>query len=74
MSGAISINCDYCVLSACLQQHQINYQCHGVRMFTICPKMTNTEFIQQNIVADRVHKMDVLMSLFNPKDQSQMLR
>ena len=43
-------------------------------MFTICPKMVNTDFISQNLDPARVVKLDVLLKVFNPEDQSQMLR
>jgi NAD(P)-dependent dehydrogenase (short-subunit alcohol dehydrogenase family) len=54
--------------------HKINYDAHGVRMFTICPKMTDTPFLAQNTDPTKVVKLDVLLKIFDINDKTQVLR
>lgn len=54
--------------------HKINFDAHGVRMFTVCPKMTDTAFIDQNLDPTRVVKLDVLLKIFDVNDKTQVLR
>jgi NAD(P)-dependent dehydrogenase (short-subunit alcohol dehydrogenase family) len=53
--------------------HEVNYQSHGVRMFTICPRMTDTDFLQQNADPKKVVKLDHLLTVMNFSDKTKML-
>lgn len=69
----------YCATKAAMVQytrswaHEVNYQSHGIRMFTICPRMTDTDFLHQNIDPTRVVKLDHLLRVMNFSDKTKML-
>lgn len=70
----------YCATKAAMVQytrswaHKINFEAHGVRMFTICPRMTDTDFLKQNADPSRVIKLDVLLKVMDLSDKNQMLK